>query len=211
MKLALSRVHFPVTTLGPGNRLGIWFQGCSIRCPGCISADTWAKQVANLDVMDLLKFVGPWLSECEGVTISGGEPFDQPEALNQLLDAIRVDTDTNILVFSGYPLERLGNHEIIQSGLIDCLISDPFDIASSQKYFLRGSDNQRMTCLTKLGTEIFSALNRPLVEADKQLDVMFDSSGVVWIAGIPRRGDLALLKQTLEGQGTALKTTEALT
>jgi len=40
---------------------------------------------------------------------------------------------------------------------------------------------------------------------------MFDSSGVVWIAGIPRRGDLALLKQTLEGQGTALKTTEALT
>ncbi|MCT5046402.1 radical SAM protein, partial [Pseudomonas aeruginosa] len=27
--------------MGTGRRLGIWFQGCSIRCPGCISADTW--------------------------------------------------------------------------------------------------------------------------------------------------------------------------
>ena len=38
--LALSRMHFPVTTLGPGNRIGIWVQGCTIRCPGCVSADT---------------------------------------------------------------------------------------------------------------------------------------------------------------------------
>ena len=40
--IAISRIHYPVTTLGPGKRIGIWMQGCSIRCPGCISADTWA-------------------------------------------------------------------------------------------------------------------------------------------------------------------------
>lgn len=41
MRMILSRLHFPVTTLGPGRRIGVWFQGCSIRCAGCISRDTW--------------------------------------------------------------------------------------------------------------------------------------------------------------------------
>lgn len=89
MKLALSRVHFPVTTLGPGRRLGIWVQGCSIRCPGCISSDTWAKRAADVEIAELLDLVRPWLHECDGITISGGEPFEQLEALEQLLHAIR--------------------------------------------------------------------------------------------------------------------------
>ena len=52
--ISLSRLHFPVTTLGPGRRIGIWFQGCSIRCPGCISADTWAFRTAAAMVTDVL-------------------------------------------------------------------------------------------------------------------------------------------------------------
>jgi len=33
--IAISRAHFPISTLGPGLRLGVWMQGCSIRCKGC--------------------------------------------------------------------------------------------------------------------------------------------------------------------------------
>lgn len=52
MEIAINKIHFPVSTLGFGQRLGIWFQGCSIRCPGCISRDTWEggeSYLTNLD------------------------------------------------------------------------------------------------------------------------------------------------------------------
>ncbi|HAU1321526.1 TPA: radical SAM protein, partial [Legionella pneumophila] len=50
MMIYISRVHFPVTTLGPGHRIGIWFQGCSIRCPGCISTDTWNINKGEIEI-----------------------------------------------------------------------------------------------------------------------------------------------------------------
>lgn len=209
MKLALSRVHFPVTTLGPGRRLGIWVQGCSIRCPGCISSDTWAKRAADVEIAELLDLVRPWLHECDGITISGGEPFEQPEALEQLLHAIRQLSRANILAYSGLPLEKLASLDIVKRGLIDCLVSDPFDVSLGQTRYLRGSDNQRMTCLTALGLEVFGDLDRYATDADRRLDVMFDADGQVWLAGIPSRGDMTRLQLILENQGTYVKTTEA--
>lgn len=209
MKISLSRVHFPVTTLGPGRRLGIWVQGCSIRCTGCISSDTWVARFPDLRVSELIERVQPWLLECDGVTVSGGEPFEQPEALGQLLRTLRQLKETNILVYSGHPLEKLRASPLLQEGLIDCLISEPFDISAAQTKYLRGSDNQRMTLLTPRGEEVFGCLDRATTEADRRLDVMFDAHGAVWLTGIPLRGDMAKLKLILERQGTYLLTTEA--
>src|SRR4051794_30769668 len=104
--IALSRIHFPLTTLGPGRRIGIWLQGCSIRCPGCISLDTWAKGRGATTVDAVLDSVRPWLAAADGITVSGGEPFDQEAALEALLHGLRARTSADILVFSGYPLER---------------------------------------------------------------------------------------------------------
>ncbi len=79
--LSLSRIHFPVTALGPGKRIGIWFQGCSLRCPGCISTDTWARVTENATVAAVLAASASFGETVEGVTISGGEPSEQPAAL----------------------------------------------------------------------------------------------------------------------------------
>lgn len=209
MKIALSRVHFPVTTLGPGRRVGIWLQGCSIRCPGCISSDTWAGRAPDLEVSELLERIQPWLQECDGVTVSGGEPFEQSQALGELLRGVRETMGTNILVYSGFPLERLVTDPSVREGLIDCLLSDPFDIRAPQTKNLRGSDNQRMTILTPAGREVFGSQDRCTTDADRRLDVMFDADGAVWLAGIPSRGDMAKLQLILEGEGTYLRTTEA--
>lgn len=209
MEISLSRVHFPVTTLGPGRRVGIWMQGCSIRCPGCISSDTWAKKMPETTVGELLVRVGPWLQSCDGVTISGGEPFEQPAALGQLLRGIREVSGANILVYSGKTFSELAEEPPVTAGLIDCLISEPFELNSPQTKYLMGSDNQQMTCLTPLGRTVFSPLNRLADGSDRRMDVMFDEDGVVWLAGIPGRGDMARLQVLLEERGTYLRTTEA--
>lgn len=209
MNIGLSRLHFPVTTLGPGRRVGIWLQGCSIRCPGCISADTWRRASHPVDVAEVIARITPWLAECDGVTISGGEPFDQPQALAQLLARIRALNRCDILVYSGYPYEQL--HEFLAAwpGLIDALISDPFALEQPQTKALRGSDNQRLHLLTELGHARFSGYERPLHAADRQLDVMLDDTGTVWLAGIPSRGDMRRLQGLLQVQGHSSTTSEA--
>ncbi|WP_028236621.1 4Fe-4S single cluster domain-containing protein [Pseudomonas brassicacearum] len=205
MDLSLSRMHFPVTTLGPGRRIGIWFQGCSIRCPGCISADTWGPGHRRLSLEQLLEQITPWLHEAEGITISGGEPFDQFDALRSLLEGLRRLSELDILVYSGYSLEQLDEPLLQTKGLIDAVISDPYIEALSQTMALRGSDNQRLSLLTPLGRARLGHYERPLEPTDKALDLMFDESGSVWMAGIPRRDDLLRLRDLLHEQGHHLQ------
>ncbi|MGZ3458532.1 MAG: 4Fe-4S single cluster domain-containing protein, partial [Archangium sp.] len=170
MRLFLSRLHFPVHTLGPGARIGLWLQGCSIRCPGCISADTWAPERGETTVAAVMATLAPWLPVADGITVSGGEPFDQPEALRALLAHLREVTPGDILVFTGYAREALEEPLRAYAGLIDALITDPFEVASPQTRALRGSDNQRLHCLTPLGEARFRAYERPLAPEDRRLD-----------------------------------------
>ena len=201
MKIALSRVHFPVTTLGPGRRLGIWFQGCSIRCVGCISADTWAVGTGEIVVSNLMEDLAPWLEACDGVTVSGGEPFDQFEALRDLLIKIKATVDVDVLVFSGYSLEWLRPSLDGLSGLVDALVSDPFDQAAPRTLALRGSDNQRLTFLSPRGRDRFARYNRASVQEDRHLDVMFGADGVTWMAGIPRDDDFVRMESIMAVAG----------
>ncbi|MDR7307936.1 anaerobic ribonucleoside-triphosphate reductase activating protein [Rhodoferax saidenbachensis] len=158
---------------------------------------------------ELLVRVGSWLEECDGVTISGGEPFEQAPALEMLLRGIRKLTKANILVYSGKRFSALTEESSVTAGLIDCMISEPFELDSPQTRYLMGSDNQRMTFITPLGRKVFGPLNRQAEDSDRRLDVMFDEDGVVWLAGIPGRGDMARLQVLLEEKGTYLRTTEA--
>ncbi len=209
MNLALSRLHYPIFTLGPGKRIGIWFQGCSIRCPGCISGDTWPSRKGATSVGQVMQTLALWLDDCEGVTISGGEPFDQPAELVQLLLAIKAhNRDINVLVYSGYPFEQLQRGEALSLNLIDALISDPYLQDAEQTKVLRGSDNQRLHCLTERGKSIFADCERDLLDSDKSLDIMFDSDSTVWLAGIPRKGDLKKLTELLRADGHRLHSSQ---
>lgn len=207
MKIAISRMHFPVTTLGPGRRLGIWFQGCSIRCPGCISADTWATGRRGLELVELFRRMETWLNQAEGITISGGEPFDQLDALGALLRGLRERTAADILVYSGYAFENLTPALAALNGLIDALISDPFLLDAPQKLPIRGSDNQRLHRLTELGRSRFAGYDEP-AHGNGAFDVMFDDNGTVWLAGIPGRGDFERLRAQLQQLGHQVMTTE---
>ena len=198
-----------MTTLGYGQRVGIWTQGCSIRCPGCISRDTWEHDEERVTTVELLATaVSPWLTAADGVTISGGEPFDQPTALAEFIGEVRKVNNGDILVFSGYAQELLlAEHtEIIE--MIDVLVSDPYKPNMGTTLTLRGSDNQRISILTDLGRARYPVgLDFEPWAARRRLDIFFEGDAV-WMAGIPQAGEMAHLREELARRGVVCNTSE---
>lgn len=205
LTVGISRVHFPVTTLGPGKRLGIWFQGCSLRCEGCISVDTWATAKTLIPIDQLMMALSSYIPLVDGITISGGEPFDQFDALLAIVAQLREKTEVDILVYTGYSIENIADKLQQIKPYIDVLISDPFQRQNSQTLRLRGSDNQRLHCFTSQAKEKYAYYQQVVTTNDKVLDVMFDAEGVVWFAGIPKRDDFIKLQTILKQQGHQLK------
>lgn len=80
----IHRIVRSTTALGPGNRTAIWFQGCRRNCRGCMSPYSRALDGGTVwETGSLAKEICS-IKDIEGITISGGEPFLQPEALYDL-------------------------------------------------------------------------------------------------------------------------------
>ncbi len=208
--IAINRVHFPVTTLGPGRRLALWTQGCSIRCSGCVSRDTWTRGPEHaVELNLLLERIRPWLRQADGLTITGGEPLDQPIALKRFLERLRAEFDGDILVYSGYAWERIAiDHGWVQ-GLVDACISEPFDASTGSSRIWRGSDNQRVHLLTDLGrSRMGGDVDERPWPATRGLDLCVGENEV-WMAGIPRPGDLERLRLALMRRGFESVTSSA--
>jgi anaerobic ribonucleoside-triphosphate reductase activating protein len=149
-------------------------------------------------VMDVLR---QWLPLAEGLTVSGGEPFEQPAALHALLAEVRRESNVDVLVYSGYAFEEIIGEVARMKGLLDALISDPFKQEERQTLPLRGSDNQRLHLLTPLGETRFAHFSSPLATAAARFDVMVDEDGTTWLTGIPGRKDFARLQVALAELG----------
>src|SRR6185437_12590529 len=119
----------------------------------------------------------------DGLTVSGGEPFDQPDALAALLREWRQQSDRSVLVFTGREIDDVSPWLAANPNLIDALMTGPFRSDLPQTFALRGSDNQKLHVLSELGQE-FLQFDRPSTPADRKLDVMFDEKGEAWMAGI---------------------------
>ncbi len=146
-KISLARMYYPVKALGPGNRVGIWMNGCNRGCEGCISPELQeyddSKEVTVNELMLMIRRIR---TPIDGFTISGGEPFLNPEALNEMVQSL-VSICDDILIFTGYRIEelRLQKNEAIDSVLNACaaLIDGPYIKELNDNKGLRGSSNQR--------------------------------------------------------------------
>jgi anaerobic ribonucleoside-triphosphate reductase activating protein len=207
MQIRLNKLHFPVTSLGPGRRIGIWLQGCSIGCPNCISRDTWSKDEDSLInlavVLDWCRKQGE--KHPDGITISGGEPFEQPVALAALLDGIavwrnEVESPFDILCYSGLPFKRLQQDfpDILRR--LDAIIPEPFVRGRPANRPWRGSSNQPLIPLSTLGHERYgSYIDKELSgKSDFQAQVQ---AGRVWFIGIPGQDDMERLEAACQSRG----------
>jgi len=90
---------------GPGERSVIWFQGCSLKCSGCWNPETHgALDVPGSKVTDVLEQL--LCFDTDGVTFTGGEPFDQPDACLELASRLH-QSGKSVIAFSGYSKREL--------------------------------------------------------------------------------------------------------
>ncbi len=135
---------------GPGDRFVIWTQGCRKMCKGCYNPETWSHYRNDLiNIEDLISRVRE--SGCSGVTITGGDPFEQPKELLELLIGLEeLDLPRGIIVFSGYSIDEIRGDETMSKCLeyLDVLIDGRY-IESERIYNgLAGSSNQNFHIFT---------------------------------------------------------------
>ena len=135
---------------GPGIRFVVWFQGCTLNCPGCFNPDTHDPDGGKAVSIDyLLQQIVTHKQIIEGVSISGGEPFQQPEALIEILRHVR-DMELSTLVFTGYTLDEISDFSLGKDILreIDVLIAGRYVRNQHVGNNLIGSANQRIHFLS---------------------------------------------------------------
>lgn len=155
----VDRILYPVTSLGPGKRLCIWVSGCNARCEGCANPELWTQRpeqfisVENLALAIKKSVMG---KEIEGITISGGEPFDQAVDVIKLLNLLNCKVD--ILVFSGYLYEEIKN-DITKNMLlemIDVLVDGRYiEELNDGRSALKGSSNQCIYILNEKKEKLY--------------------------------------------------------
>lgn len=181
-------VVFPLLTLGPGQRLGIWFQGCSRQCKECMSKHSWSFDEGSRCTLDnIVKELRLRSLFTDRLTISGGEPFEQPEFLEALLREARLLKYRDILVYSGFSASVLKKRFPWLGELIDALIDGPFDKDKPTDEVWRGSENQTLHIFSKEPSIIRSFLDWQGQKASgKTTFQLVKAKGGIALVGIPK-------------------------
>ncbi len=182
--MIISHWLYPVNVLGPGDRIVLWTQGCHRKCKGCVSPELQLYDGIDYPISYLLNIINGLLNneKIQGVTISGGEPFEQADELLELCNGIMTN---DILVYTGYSYSELievyGKNVL---SVIGVLITEPFVEELNDGLPLRGSSNQQIIYLDK---HLEKKYNKYLCDSEREQQ-LFVSDGYVYLAGIPKKG-----------------------
>lgn len=134
-------------TLGPGNRYVIWTQGCLQNCKGCLTPESkpldsgFSLDCENLAADIILS------KQIDGITISGGEPFLQIEALTEILSIVKkFRPELTVIIYSGYTFSQIKSIPKATNllALTDVIIDGPYIENLNDNKGIRGSSNQKI-------------------------------------------------------------------
>jgi anaerobic ribonucleoside-triphosphate reductase activating protein len=130
---------------GPGKRLVLWTQGCSIKCRGCNNKHLWSVKGAKTISEELFLDNFFSLDGIDGITLLGGEPTDQINSLFIVIKEIR-SRGYSVILFTGHEIEDFKSvFEQTFIAFCDLIICGPFMIDKVDLYLhFRGSTNQRI-------------------------------------------------------------------
>jgi len=153
LKVRLAGIVNESVTDGPGLRIALFFQGCEHHCLGCHNPQTWSHQGGKEYLVDSLLKQLPDNPLIKGVTLSGGDPFYQPEAAAIIAREFHA-RGKDVWAYTGFLWEELlisgDTAKIDLLSQCDVLIDGPFVQAlQSPVLHFRGSSNQRLILIKK--------------------------------------------------------------
>lgn len=161
---------------GPGKRAVVWFQGCSLACVGCFNPETHTSQ-GDLWLVDrLVETLQADNASLDGITVSGGEPLEQPDALRELIQNWKAYGQGTVIVLTGYTWQEIQGdpqrRDAVQ--LADVVVSGRYNASQHLGSGLRGSRNKEYHFLTDdYSEEDFREL--------PEIEILIDESGtIIW-------------------------------
>ncbi|AKH87097.1 hypothetical protein AA958_28985 [Streptomyces sp. CNQ-509] len=133
---------------GPGERFVVWSQGCPLACPGCFNPDTHATDGGGTrSVGGLLDAVRAQVPGIEGVTLTGGEPLAQPEAVAAFCAGLRGEPafgDLGIIVLTGFTRTEIDADpaRLAAVAAADLVVAGRYNQSQRLASGLRGSANK---------------------------------------------------------------------
>lgn len=148
---------------GPGLRYGIFVQGCSHGCPGCHNPESHDPHTGEVTTVDAIMKDIAANKLISGVTLSGGEPFEQAAVCAEIGKRAH-ELGLNVWTYTGYRYEDLlalahGERSLTEQEALlldtegvasllattDVLVDGPFvESLKSLGLQWRGSSNQRV-------------------------------------------------------------------
>lgn len=194
--------HYVKSTrvLGPGERSALWVSGCNKHCKGCL-ANEFAKESREGDTRELCELFCAQ-TQCEGITISGGEPFLQAEALCEMLEAIRRKRpDYSIVIYTGYTVDELQKSQdeyiarLIE--LSDIIIDGEYVQEQDNGRAYVGSANQRVIYTS----ERYRGCGYYETKKPREIELVIGEGGL-YMTGVPSAAQLGAwqsIKAQLKG------------
>ena len=192
-------LHYPIRTLGPGTRVGLWLQGCHRHCNGCIAPKTWdfredrAVPLSQL-IPSICTFWENGEKKPDGLTISGGEPIDQYEPLCRLLSELRARGLCDVLLYTGYRLDEIQHHYPKILPLLTAIVDSPFEQDNPSSAVWRGSHNQNLFVLDPSYEERYQKWRG---KDKRTLQLIQGEDREYHLIGIPHQEDVPMLLDKL--------------
>jgi anaerobic ribonucleoside-triphosphate reductase activating protein len=185
------------TSLGPGSRSVLWVQGCPFKCPECIAPDWIPETPATLISPEAAALLLTKNPNVTGITLSGGEPMLQAEALAKMLLLAKQIRTLNVICFTGFKLQHLKSQSESQGvrlllECIDVLIDGQYVAGLNNEVGLRGSTNQQIHFLS----DVLIDRKSELLMGQRSLELQL-KNGEALMVGIPDRRKLIAINETL--------------
>lgn len=104
---------------GPGIRTVVFLQGCNVHCKGCHNPQTWNIHKGYLISIEELVQEICMRSDTKRITISGGEPMIQSEAVSELAVGL-YNKNFDIALYTSYQFDEIPRSILKYLNYIKC-------------------------------------------------------------------------------------------